>query len=84
MNEWNDKADKLTKEGLLSNLILEVYEVTTSRMSTAPIWKNKSIENGLRTFVNLNTATMYESTWVDLNSIRTILDQRSESLNNNK
>ena len=37
MNKWNDRADKLTKEGLLSNLILKVYEVTTSRISTAPI-----------------------------------------------
>jgi len=69
---------------LLSNLILEVYEVTMSRISTAPIWKNKSIENRLRTFVNLNTAKMYESTLADLSSIRMILNQRSESLNNNK
>jgi len=61
MNKWNDRADKLAKEDLLSNLILEVYEVTTSRISTALLWKNKSIENRLRIFVNLNMTTIYKN-----------------------
>ena len=36
MNYWNDKADKLAKEGLLSDLLLEVQDVTTSSIRVVP------------------------------------------------
>ena len=36
MNYWNDKADKLVKEGLLSDLMLEVQNITTSDIRVVP------------------------------------------------
>ena len=84
MNLWNDKADSLAKERLLSNLILEVQEVTTGIIRTTPLWKDKIIDCALRTFVNLTTATVYETTWADLNSIRPVINYRSEDRSNNQ
>ena len=60
MNHWNDKADKLAKEGLISDLLLEVQDVTTSSIRVAPTWRNKLIDSPLRTFVNITTAMSYE------------------------
>ena len=82
MNYWNDKADKLAKEGLLSNLILEVQDVTTSRVRVVPTWGDRLIDSPLRSFVNLTTSTLYECEWADLNNIRPLLDQRYDLLNN--
>ena len=62
MNLWNDKVDSLAKEGLSSNSILEAQEVTTSIIRITPLWKDKIIDCALRTFVNLTTATVYETT----------------------
>ena len=61
-NIWNDRADQLAKEGLLSDLILEAQEVTTSKIRFFPLWKNKIIDNALRSIINITTATVYEST----------------------
>ena len=62
MNLWNDKADSLAKERLSSNSILEAQEVTTGIIRITPLWKDKIIDCALRTFVNLTTATVYETT----------------------
>ena len=45
MNHWNDKADKLVKEGLISDLLLEVQDVTTSSIRVVPTWRNKLIDS---------------------------------------
>jgi len=60
MNHWNDKADKLVKEGLISDLLLEVQDITTSSIRVVPIWRNKLIDSPLRTFVNITTMISYE------------------------
>jgi ribonuclease HI len=77
MNKWNDRADKLAKEGLASNWTLEVQDVTTSKIGVVPMWRDKIIDNPLRTFVNITTATVYETAWADLNCMKTVLNQRS-------
>ena len=79
-NIWNDKADRLAKEGLISDLILEAQEVTTSKIRIFPIWKEKIIDTALRSFVNLTMTTIYESTWTNLNSIKLVLNQRTMDL----
>jgi len=61
-NIWNDKADRLAKEGLISDLILEAQEVTTSKIRIFLIWKEKIIDTALRSFINLTMTTIYEST----------------------
>ena len=60
MNHWNDKADKLAKEGLLSDLLLEVQDVTTSSIRVVLTWRNKLIDSPLRTFINITIVTSYE------------------------
>ena len=60
MNYWNDKADKLAKEGLLSNLILKVQDVTTSGIRVVLTWRNKLIDSSLKTFVNITIMISYE------------------------
>ena len=62
MNLQNNKADSLAKEGLISSLILEAQEVTTSSIRVISFWKNKMIDCALRIFVNITTATVYETT----------------------
>jgi ribonuclease HI len=84
MNIWNDKADSLAKEGLTSSLILEAQEVTTSLIRVTPLWKNKTIDCALRTFVNITTAAVYETTWANLNSIRSVISARSEDITNDQ
>ena len=37
MNYWNNKADKLVKEGLLSDLTLEAQNIITNRIRVLPI-----------------------------------------------
>src|SRR5437868_1049185 len=76
-NIWNDKADRLAKEGLISDLILEAQEVTTSKIRIFPTWKEKIIDTALRSFVNLTMTTIYESTWANLKSIKPVLNQRT-------
>ncbi len=36
-NIWNNRADQLAKEGLLSDLILEAQEVITSKIRVFPL-----------------------------------------------
>ena len=43
-----------------------------------PFWKDKIIDYALRTFVNIATTTVYEATQANLNSIKLILNYRSE------
>jgi ribonuclease HI len=61
-DKWNDEADKIAKEGLWSNNMLEVQDVTLGKIRIVPMWKSKSVERPLRSFINLTTATIYEST----------------------
>ena len=82
MNHWNDKADKLVKEGLLSDLLLEVQDITTSSIRVVPTWRNKLIDSPLRTFINITTAMSYECEWADLSNIKPLLGQRSNLQSN--
>ena len=82
-NIWNNRADQLAKEGLLSDLILEAQEVITSKIRVFPLWKNKIIDTALRSFVNLTTTTVYENEWANLNSIKLILNQSMGDQDNN-
>ena len=82
MNHWNNKADKLAKEGLISDLLLEVQDVTTSSIRVVPTWRNKLIDSPLRTFVNITMAMSYECEWADLNNIRLLIGQRSNLQSN--
>jgi ribonuclease HI len=79
MNVWNDKADRLAKEGLSSCMVLEVQEVTTGRIGITPKWKNKTIDSPLTLFVNLTVVTAYETAWADLSNIKPVLNQRASN-----
>ena len=82
MNIWNDKADKLAKEGLSSCIGIEVQELMMGRIGITPKWKDKTIDSPLRSFVNLTVVTAYETAWADLNSIRPVLNQRDSDQSN--
>ena len=60
MNYWNDEADKLVKEDLLSDLVLEIQNVIISSIRVVPTCKNKLIDNSLRSFINITTVISYE------------------------
>ena len=83
-NIQNDKADSLAKEGLLSSLILEAQEVTTSSIRVTPLWRNKTIDCTLRTFVNITTATVYETIQANLNSIKPVISSRLDDITNDQ
>ena len=48
------------------------------------MWKGKSVERLLRSFINLTTVTIYENLWADLSSIRILLNYRSDSIEASK
>src|SRR6266487_5942904 len=82
MNYWNDKADKLEKEGLIFDLLLEVQDVTTSSIRVVLTWRNKLIDSSLRTFINITTVISYECEWANLSNIKPLLGQRSNLQSN--
>ena len=83
-DKQNNKADKLAKEGLCSENLLEIQNVITGNIGVVPMWKGKLVKRPLRSFVNLTTVTIYENSWADLSSIRTLLNYRSNSIEASK
>ena len=49
-----------------------------------PLWKNKTIDCTLRIFVNITTATIYETTWANLNSIKPVISSRLDDITNDQ
>ena len=70
---WNNVADDFAKRRLLSNKVLKVQNITTSNIRITPLWKGNIIDNPLRTFTNITTATVYETAWANLSSIKVLL-----------
>ena len=62
-------------------MILEVQDVSTGKIGIIPMWKNKTIDSSLRSFVNLTTVTAYETAWADLSSIKAVLSQEHNDSN---
>ena len=60
-NSWNDRADKLAKDGLSSNKILKVKDVNTDRLKVLPKWNNKLVDCSIRSFANITTFVTYET-----------------------
>ncbi len=65
-NKWNDQADRLAKEGKEKSACLNIPEIASSNLQAVPKWKNQVIESPLRSFINIITATAYETEWVNL------------------
>jgi ribonuclease HI len=78
-NLWNDKADKIAKEGLSANKIIRVKDVSTDRIRVLPKWEDKLIDCSIRSFVNITTAITYEVEWSKLSNSKDIASERSEN-----
>jgi len=48
---------------------LNIPEIISSNLQAVPKWKNQVIESPLRSFINIITATAYETEWVNLSRI---------------
>ncbi|CAG8586913.1 11849_t:CDS:2 [Cetraspora pellucida] len=72
-NKWNDLADKLAKKELKNSLCLNVPEVASSSLQAVPKWKKQVIESLLRLFINIITATAYETEWANLSRTAKII-----------
>jgi ribonuclease HI len=62
-NLFNEKADKLAKEGAEANSPKEIVEISTKGLVYHPIWKNSPIESPLRSFIKKITNTIYRAEW---------------------
>jgi ribonuclease HI len=78
---WNDRADRLAKEGLDSDLISESKEITSRGRVYKPLWQNTSIEVPLRDFIKKVTNTIYKVEWTLLRANK---DQRHRDRLGNK
>ncbi len=78
-NKWNDQADRLAKEGINKSACLNVPEVIDSNLLVVPRWRGLTIESPLRSFINIVSATTYETEWANLSKVAEVISHNQIS-----
>jgi exonuclease III len=77
----NDLADEFAKKGLSRINVLNIPETSYKDLKYVPKWKDKSIDNSLRSFVNITTAIAYETEWSNLHNMVEVTNQSQDNNN---
>jgi hypothetical protein len=80
----NDLADEFAKKGLSRINVLNIPETSYKDLKYIPKWKDQSIDNSLRSFVNITTAIAYETEWSNLHNMVEVTNRSQDNNSHNK